>query len=373
MALQACGPLYIPHPYFAGNAAAAFASVSLLDNSADRVALIFRAPFTDSIDQIAVCFATIPTSANLDYRVETVDTAVNANPTGTLWNTNTAATGITPSANVVVAGTLTANASITRGDRVAIVIQETGGGGAIGVNINRVNPDAVSAGGWVGPAGDFPYGSFNLSGSYTNSAAMPVIGVHLATANAWVYLSGALPLVQSFQTTAFNTGTGATTGTRRGLYWTPPFAATLSGMWIKAAMPNSADFNVVLYDSGGTSLATLLTGFDASQQRAQSSVGTWEIPFDTTYDVAAGTVYRVAIVPTTVNSVTLSELVLNAAGHMATLPAGTAMYLTKFVSSAWVEVTTERPLMGLILSKLDDGAGGGSSGGGPLIGGRLVQ
>jgi len=359
MTLQATDPIYYPHPYFAGNDAAAFASASAINDAADRVALIFQANFADSIDQIAVCFATITTPETLDFRVETVGTATNSVPSGTLWATNTAATNITATAATVVAGTLTANASIAKGDRVAIVIQERSGGGAINLGVNRVNPDAVTAGGWVGPAGNFPYGSFNLTGTYANSAAMPVVGVHLVTANKWVCVSGAIPLVQSFTTSAFNTGTGASTGTRRGLYLQVPFTATLQGLWMKAQTTSSADFDVVLYDITNATITTLFTAFDSSQQRAQAAVGVWELYFTSTFNLVAGLDYRLVIQPTTANSVTLSELVFNAAGHLGTMVGGTSMYLTKFVSSAWAEETAQRPLMGLILGGLDDGAGAG--------------
>lgn len=355
MSLVAVDSVYFPHPFLSGQGAGGFGTAALIDSSTDRVAIIFRAGFTDTIDQIAVGFGAAPTVANVDYRVETVDTASNATPTGTLWATNTAATNLTPSANTVVAGTLTAGASITRGNMVALVVQETGGGGSIALNVNRFELNTAPL---ATPSGAVAYGSNNLSGSYSNAALLPVIAVHLSTANKWIYVTPALPLIESFTTVTFTTSTGATTGTRRGIYWTQPYAATLDGMWIKMQTAAAGDFDVILYDAAGTQLQKMLAAYDSSQQRVVNTVGMWSLPFDNTYDLVAATDYRLAIVPTTTNNVITTEFAVNTAAHMGAVPGGINMYLTKFVSSAWAQVTTERVMMGLRFSQLDNGVSG---------------
>lgn len=367
MTLQAISTgFWFPVPIKGSNSAIGFDSSVTIDSSADRIALVFRSPFTDSIDQIAVSFGTVGTSAPLDYRVETVGTGADAPPSGTLWAANTFASAVTPLTNSVVAGTLTANASITRGNMVAIVIQENGAT-AVSLTINRWD----STGGDTPFFGSVPYGSFNLTGTYANSALVPIIAVHLATANQWAYL-GPIPVPNSATNTTISTSTGGTTGTSRGIRFTLPFPARLSAVWGKFSVTTGADFNVELYDSGGTLLATLVSGYDASQQRAAGGNTYWLLPCDATYDLAANTVYRLVITATTANNFSMGEFTFNNSDYLNTY-AGTSVYTTAFIGGAWLDNNTKCPLIGMMLTAFDD-ATGGSGGGANLLGnGTLVS
>lgn len=353
MSLQSLtGGMIFPLPFKNSNSALSFDTAVTFSASTNKAALVFRSPFTDSIDKILCVFANVTTAANLDYRVETVGTGSDAPPTGTLWSTNTAATGITPVATSAVEGTLTSAASITRGNMVAIVVQPSGAG-TISLTIPRWDStsDEILFGG-------VPYGSFATTGAYANSALVPLVAVHLQTANEWAFL-GPVPTPQTSQNTTINTATGATTGTRRGIRFTLPFPARLSGIWGKFNTNTGADFNVTLYDSGGTLLATLINGVDASQQRAATGNLFWYLPCDADYDLSANTVYRLVIEPTTTNSFQLEEWVFGSSAHTGTTAGGTNLYMTAFISSAWSDDQTIVPMMGMVFSGFDDATGGG--------------
>lgn len=255
---------------------------------------------------------------------------------------------------------------MTRGQVAAIVLQSATT--PISANVNRINSQATLQAG-----GGFPYGQGITSGStYGATPSIPCVAVRYDTGE-WVFIDDAILPIQSFAASAFNTDTGATTGTRRGLRFQLPFPGRLNGCWAKLSFPTTADFDIILYNGAGTALQTMLSAFDANQQRVASTSGLYKFLFDGTYDLAAATEYFLAFVPTTANSLTLAEFAVNAAAHMDAIAGGQAFHLAKFVSSAWSKVTTERPWMGVLVSAFDDGTGGGSSGGGPLIGGRLIQ
>lgn len=356
MTLQAIkGGLWIPRPQWFNAATAPAYTATTIDAAADRVAAIFQAPLTGNIDRVVISIGAVTTAAALDVRIETVGTA-NPDPTGTLWNspTNTTlATTGTPSANTPIEVTLTAAAAVTRGNIVAVVIQANAT--PISLVINCISMATVG--------GQYPYGDLNTTGSYANSITTPCIGVRYDTPE-WVFLSGPGP-VHVLTASAFDDGTdtAATTGSRRGLRFSLPFPARLSGMWAELVATTTADFVVRLRDGSGTALATLAT-IDANQQTSTFSGQGFMIHFDSDYDLSANTTYFLCVEPTTTNNVTLYEFSTNAAAYMDAFEGGQDFHLAKFVSSAWSTVTTERPWMGLLVTALDDAASAGS---GPIF------
>lgn len=346
MALQTIkGGLWIPPPLWYSAQAPTFNTVTL-DASGDKAATIFRIPRAGTIDQVAVGIGAITTSNELDIRLETVAVTANATPTGTLWATNTAVTTLTPTANTMLSGSLTAGAVVVRGDTIAFVVQPADAD-AINLNLNRLNAPDV-------PAGNLPYGSYNLTGAYANSTALLCCAVRYSTGE-WVYLSDAILPVQSLQASVFHTGTSATTGVARGMRFRMPFPARVTGVTVKLEAGSSADFTVNLYDDAGTLINSLAT-LDASRQRAGGSPNhLWNIYLEGGYVFPANTFYRVVISADTANAITLYEAVINAAAHMDAFSGGQDFHLTKLVSGSWVNVATERPWMFLQFDQFDDG------------------
>ncbi len=172
---------------------------------------------------------------------------------------------------------------------------------------------------------------------------------------------------------AISTSTGATTGTRRGLRFQLPYAFKLGGFWWKGFPGGvSSDHTVELYDTGGGLLATLATREGAQVQAVSSASHLHQIWFDADYACVAATPYRLVIVPSSTNSVTIYETGTSSGDYFGALPGGAAFHLTKYVSSAWADVTTERPWMGLLINAVDDGAGlggGTSEAAYPFVGG----
>ncbi len=342
------GVEWLPMPLWPAATAPAFSTVQL-DAATDHSTLVFRSPVTCNYDQVTFGVGTVTTAAALDARIETVSTTT-ANPTGTLWAANTSATLATPTSNTQPILTLTASASFTRGQIGALAIRP--GATPIDLLINRVGGNTIGGG------GSFPYGSFNTTGTDAGSANIPTYGLRCSTGE-WVYLGDGVVPAKAFATSVFNTGTSATTGTRRCLRFQVPYPRRISSVGFKASVANGADYSLILYDTGGTALQTLATvdGNNTGGASAQQHL----IYTDSDYTIAKDTEYHLCIVPSTANSVTLYEFSVETAAHMDAFPGGQQFFLSKFVSGAWVEVTTERPYIFIGFSAADDGAAGGSS------------
>lgn len=357
MALQSVkGIVYFPGSHYPNTAAPSFTTAVTIDHQNDRVALIVEPTRTGNIDRVAVCVGTITTPADLECRIETVNTTTGA-PTGTLFGTTTNGT-FTPSADTVGTATLTAAAAVTVGGSPFAIVVQRSGNGTINLTLNRFDP---SQGLTIG-AMMVPYAMYNLSGSYAQATSLPIVAVRYDD-GVWEMFDEALPLVQSFAANAIGTGTGASTGTRRGVRFQVPFTGRLARLRAKILTASlSSDFTVDLYDDAGTLINTVVTK-DATYSRAAGATGLWSIPLTTLETLSPGTWYRLVITPTTANTVTIYEAVCNVAAHLDTFAAGTHFHSTAFISSAWSDIDTQRPWWSLGFDQLDDGVGGGGGGG----------
>ena len=344
MALVSLGGIFwAPSPIY--QTPPAFDTSGVLDASADRVAWIGMCDRALTVDQIAVSFGACATPATASFRIETLSGSPDQ-PSGALWATNTEATPVTPVANSVVTGTLTANASIGIRTAFAVVVQSAST--PINVIINRVANTAPLA-------GQFPYGATNLTGSYSLSATIPMIGIH-DTIAGWVQLGEYTLPVVSFDGPAINTGTGATTGTRRGVRFSIPVPARLAKIHPRISYLTNADWDLILYDDSGGALQTMLSVV-GDTQRSSGGGGGFELPVNP-YTIAANTFYKLAIVPTTANSVTLREATVGS-GMLSACPMGTNWQSTAYISSAWSVITDSHPFISLGFDQVDNGASAG--------------
>lgn len=172
-------------------------------------------------------------------------------------------------------------------------------------------------------------------------------------------LEGAFP-VSAINSHAFNSGTGV--ADEYALEFTVPYSCAVRGMWVAIAVAAGADFEVCLFD--GTTAMFTAVAVDANTIQTSNGRIAY-IPFPET-TLTINTTYRLSVRPTTANNVTLYSYDVAAAGHFQAHDAETSFCLTtRLNQGAWAAATTTRRLwMGLVLSKLDDGASGGGGGGG---------
>lgn len=321
-------------------------STFTIDAANEKAARVDLSTVSKSIRYVYLRTATVTTGDTVDVRIETVDT--DGLPSGTLWAANTNAALVIANGDDTVwlkAGPLTADAALSVGSVYAIVVVNGGAGGNIQI------------------------------ASFQDQSAMVPYGVHFTTtwskrdvAPAYLleYADGSSSPVYGVSDyggpiTAQTFNSGSTTN-RRGNAITVPFPCRVSGCWVWLGTSTATTCSVVLYDTDGTTvLAT--TGTVDSDTAEATSAGIAFLPFTAPATLAAGGPYRLAFVPATTTNQTMYDFDLPAAAVMDSFPGGQALHRSVFTSSAWVETTTARSYLGLLIDGVSDGTGGGSSGG----------
>lgn len=319
-----------------------------LDAAGEKAAVICAATAAKSLRTIHFRTVTVTTGDTVDVRVETVDNAANGDPTGTLWATTTNGACVIAGAddNVWKSATLTSDAVLAVGDVFAIVIVNGSGGG----NLQIGNYASQSSG--------FPYGDL-FTASWAKQLSAPLVLLE--------YSDGTFePIYGTYEagliTTQIFDSDDATN--RRGNIFQVPFPCRARACWVW--VDADASFTVKVYDSDGSSvLATTATCTTFQRQANGSRLHFY--PLLTTASFSAGVNYRMAIVPSTTTALTVYDATLPSAAALDALPGGQACHRSVFTSSAWVETTTARTMMGLLLDAFDDATGGGGGGAAQLV------
>jgi hypothetical protein len=332
-----------------------------------KTAVIFQVPDTDTYDGIAFRTAAAATPVPLTVRLEGVS-ASDGTPDGTLVDANATGTqGGNVAANTVQAVSFAAGVALTRGQWVAcLTLPSTS---PVSVQMASVGP---TGGAW--PGAGVPYAAnFGASWSKTLAAGFPMIALRKSS-GAYAYPGGQIPLIQAFTSRSISTSTGATTGTRRGNRLRLDADFEVTGVWCYAFFGSAGDGDFVLYDDGGSVVATLVA-VDASRLLGTGNIMA-SFRVDTPITLSASTWYRLAFVPSSANSVGLYEASTLAAEMLRTLTGeGIEVQQAAYVSSAWVDTATSMTLMGLLgtAQSAPGGGGGGTyTAAQRLVGGGLV-
>lgn len=365
MALQNIGQIYWPTLQIQGAAISlGFAATAFtFDSSSDRLAWVGRSPVTDSLATIYFRTVTVNTGCTVDVRIETV---TNGRPSGTLFGTNT-------NVNVVIAdaddnawktATLTAAASLSKGQEFAIVIVVASGtpnlqmgglpGGLSGSSIQSHYPlvlQDTGAGTWTNTGASM---GFNWIVQFSTAGVLP--------------LSNLVPMSGPGTITAYNSGTSPD---ERALKFTPPFTCRAAG--IRAAIFNvaaGADFTASLWDATGDVDAEALAQATIDGDFAVSTTtdGFVDLLFATPVTLTSGSTYYLGIRADTANNISLGEYsnstVTNAMRAMHGTDSSMRLSTRSWsagTAGAWTDTTTTIPLIHLIIDQLDDGVSAGGS------------
>lgn len=324
-------PLWMP------NMASTYGNMTL-DAANEKAAYIVRAPKAGNIDR--VCFRTgnVATGETVDVRMETLD--ASGNPSGTLWGTNTNASKVIGNAddNTWMEVTLTAAATVARGDTFAVVVALPGVTSAA-LNISR-GAGAVAFG--------FPY-TDNYTGSWSKSTAAP-IGALRYDDGTYPYTAGLHPW-SSVASTGLNSGS---TPDEIGNKITVPFPCTVAGLWCWCGL-NTVNTTFKLYDNSSSVLASVALDGDMSVLTSQCFI---HLGSDVT--LAAGDVVRATFAPSASGTNAFIMEATAPSGLGSAHPGGTAVVRTSRTDGgAWTDVSDQFAGIGLVISALDDGAGGG--------------
>lgn len=340
MALQTFrGGIYFPHPPLMTINATAFVISATLDAGGEKLGCLFQAPKTGSIHKIGWRTRTVRTGATLDVRVETIN--ASGQPSGTLWGTNT-------NASVVVGNgdddtwfltTLTADASVNRGDFVAVVF----------VNPS-ISPGDLDLAGINPPSrGHFPsFKTFSVSW-VDGSGINPVLGIEYSDGTY-----SPIPYMMPVKTIATPSIDSGTTPDEAGMKFSLPFQARARGFWVSCSQPTDGDYTVRLYNAADSVIASLLVDTDKTSIKSEGAIFTGF--FTATALIQKNRTYRLTILPATTFATdqTLSTIQVDTAAILDQFSGGQNFHYTQRTDGgSWSNDTTKRPLMGVICDQIN--------------------
>lgn len=320
-----------------------------LDAANEKYAMIFKAQEAFTVDKVRFLTRAVTTGAIMDVRIETID-GTTGHPSGTLFATNTNIAHTIDDTDDSVwleTSSLTASASISKGDLVAVVI---------------VNP-AVSP-------GNMALMGFRLytpdlclldhfTGSWLVNISTPAVAL-LNSSGVYMNIPGSGPYTSVTATHSIDVDT---TPDELGMKFQVPWPVRVEGIGVwKIAPTSGADFSVVLYDAASGVLAT--QAIDASVVSVWDSQQQFSIyQFDTPVNILADTTYRIVIKPTTNDNITIRNTTfVSSAGRRADFWPEDWVLTERTNAGSWSEGTgIERPFIHLLVSGFDDGAGGGAA------------
>ncbi len=359
MALQSIGGVvYFPPAFgpFIDVTPPFLSTTYLIDAAGESSGCIMRAPKTGTISAVTFRTATVTTGATVDVRIETVD-ATTGLPSGTLFGTNTNGAQIILDANdnVLFTTALTAGASVTKGDLLAIVITTPAGGN---MQITGVNTQPTPSA--------FPYGALFTAAWAKVTASLPMAGLQY---NDGSYaFCPQTPVVSTLVSTTYGSGTNPN---NRALRLQVPVPCRVTGAYVCADGDAAADLLLVADNWDGNNANALASLAIDPDIRRNTGVGTFQDYFSNTVTLTANTTYRLVLKPSSASTLSLSSYTVASAAQLDQNGANQQCYQSvannPTGSGDWTPTTTARPLMGLLIDQFDDGIGLGS-----LIAGGLI-
>lgn len=309
--------------------------------SGDKAAFVFQIAKTGTVTKIGFLTGTVTTGDTVDVRLETVNTTTGA-PTGTLWATNTNGSQAIDAAddNTWFTVTLTAGASVTKGDIVAVVIVNGGTPG---------NMEIVHGGGGLFDEA-FPYITDFAAAVWTSDNESPNCALEYSD-GSYAYSPGVYPFSAINISVAYN---NTSDPDHRGLKFQLPVPVRVVGGWFESDLEAAA--NLKLYDSDGTSVLESISV--PSGPRSTTGHGVHIVFFTSAHSLSKDTYYRLVLEPSTTTSIDLDEISVPTAAVLDGWDGGQNFHYTQKKDAGWTDTTTKRPMMGLLIDALDDGTSG---------------
>lgn len=340
MAIINCDKISIN--YFSLVATGTVSSTALTANG--KIGFIFQAPKTGTIDRILWQSGTASGSPTVDVRLETVGTG---SPSGTLFGTNTNIVTGTVASNTAYESTLTAGASVTQGDFLALVWAYNSG---TSIQISLAS-SAPSAGGVIASQLHLP--QISTAGTYSIIAGrLPYAAIRYSDGAYCPIAAGGVAYGVGSTTSPYTSG-------EKGIRFRLPFTARVCGCW--ATYDPDVDYTLNLYADatapGGTAILSQAVATNRFiQKNATGSV----LNFANKTTLAANTWYRLVASSSGSPGIRYNINTIPSASYAAAV--ATDHYQTESSGGTWSDTTTILPQMGVIIDGLDDGAGGGGGG-----------
>lgn len=352
MAIVTVPQFVVPYfPTLVTTVAPAFGNFALTA-SAHKVAGIIVAPATGTLDWIEFRIGTVPDNPNNGLRVS-FQALSGANPGGTpaqyrdLTGTFTSNTWQVPPGIMTDDGTNGGTPrSVTRGDVFSWVVEF----------VSFVTGDNINISSLVNPTGtalqNLYYESFTSSW-VANNTRYPLCALRYS-GGVYYEMPYMLPAVTFNSHGTFNTGS---TPDERALRFQLLTPQRLSGFYLLIDADNATD--VVLYDSGGSTLGTVTLPVAA---RYGPTPQWWYGQFATAISLSAGVTYRLSVKPTTTSNIVTYSMDVNSNAVLGMLGTGCTEWYssTRTDAGAWTDSTTNWPFLHLLFDGIDSGSTAGT-------------
>lgn len=322
----------------------------LMDATAEKVAFILRAPKTGTLHKVRFRTGTVTTGDTLKVSFQDLDLTTGF-PDGVADQFRTIVIADANDNTSLVTGILSNDGTdggtkraVTMGDRLAVVF-EFNSWVAGNLNIiarNSQTPSAASNGAYV----------CQFTAAWAKVAANLCRVALEYSDGSYEAIPYVCPAVGSIPAETYNSSTIAGSGgDERGMIFQVPFGCSVSGAW--AFLDVDGEGELVLYDSDGTSVL-LSVSLDPEARNATAGAVFHEL-FNAETTLQINTSYRLSWKPTTTTNASIYVGDYTAAEVLDALPGGQECHYTaRTDAGAWSETTTKRPLMGLILSALEN-------------------
>jgi hypothetical protein len=320
--------------------------------------LVFQIPPGDDGKTITTVWwrtATVTTGDELDVRLEGVDGDGNPDDTLATVNSNKVVDIQDGDDNIPVTTTLTAGHTVSAAEELCVYIVRQNGSAFVGqISANRRGPVGLH----------FPYKISNAGADAKNRIDSDVPSIAIGYDDStWLSISGAYP--------AYGHLAASFANDEKGLKFQVPMPCEVNGLYLQGGADSiDADFSIHLYnaagkpgDVGGTRLST--ASFLAKHTGINAVAASRTLFFGTAVELAKDTVYHATIEATTANNCKLAYFDVDAAARLLAMPGGANWtWIEDGGGGEWTPIATRTPILGLLVTKLDNGAGGGGGGGG---------
>lgn len=337
---------------------------STVDGANEIFAVVIRAPKAGNIRGAWWRMGSVTTGGDITVGVYQVDTTTG-NPADTpvlhAANTSVTKTIATTDANdFIYSGNFTADATVTKGQLIAICFINPGAsfGNMVFQNLAEGDPK-------------FPYGT-HFTTSWTKVSGHPNILLEYSDGTVAIPM-GCVAIGDAAATSIPITATLSTSTTPDvwGAEITLPFPIRLSAVWFWGDDDGDYDVRVVTSAWDGASSGLLASGSGDSNVRVSAAANITLVELDATVEIAAGTRFRILVIPNTTTSMTCYSYPCVDSDHFGAQPlAGANFHLTTAKDPTGDGSFTDYdngtdgyriPLMGMILDGFSDGVGGGSA------------
>jgi hypothetical protein len=326
-----------------------FASIADAD---DKLAYIFRAPKTGTLEQFEFLIATITTFPATGIRMSFQDVdATTGAPDGGVDQFAVVAT--TPGSNAWVSppNALTHDGSgggtkrsVTRGDLIAAVIDinpvfSTGSFQSYFITNTETNGPQL-----------FPYCLYFTTAWAKQGSMYPILAIKYDDGKYYPIGPQILPVTATGTTNTYNVDSAGTD--EIALRFKVPFEATLAGGFVNLLLAGNTD--IVLYDDLDQVVASVSLDKDIVQDSATGKRFTFEFPTPVT--LAINKVYRLSVKPTTTTNISMYHIVAASNARLGAMPAGVEFYKsTRVNGGTWADVDNHVPVIGLQFSEITGG------------------